>query len=41
MCASMIGNTADVNDAYYYYDTSNMDDKRAVLSQAHKKRNFA
>lgn len=41
MCASMLGNTPEVNDQFYYYDTSNMDDKRKVLAEAHSKRNFA
>lgn len=41
MCASMLGNTPEVNDQHYYYDTSNIDEKLRYVEEAHKKRSFA
>ena len=41
MCASLIGNTPDVNDEYYYYDNTDFNEKRAAIEKVHKKRNFA
>ena len=40
ICSSMIGNTPEVNDNYYYYDISDMDQKRNYVSKAHAKRAF-
>lgn len=40
MCASMLGNTVEVNDQHYYYDTSNMSEKLKFVEEAHKKRKF-
>ena len=39
-CASLIGNTPDVNDEYYYYDNTDMETKRNALEKAHKKRAY-
>lgn len=41
LCASMLGNTPEVNNQHYYYDTSKMDEKLTYVESAHKKRNFA
>ena len=41
MCASLLGNTPEVNDQHYYYDTSNIDEKLRYVEEAHKKRSFA
>ena len=41
MCSSMIGNTPEVNDEYYYYDNTDMDEKRRIVEKAHRKRCFA
>jgi integrase len=41
MCASMIGHTPEVNDDYYYYDNTDMEEKRKAIEKAHKKRHFA
>jgi hypothetical protein len=35
------GNTPDVNDEYYYYDNTDINEKRAAIEKVHKKRNFA
>ena len=40
-CASLIGNTPDVNDEYYYYDNTDMEMKRKALEKVHSKRSFA
>ena len=41
MCASMLGNTVEVNDSYYFYDTSDMSEKTGYARRAHEKRAFA
>ena len=41
LCSSMLGNSPEVNDKYYYYDNSDMDTKRNFVSEAHAKRAFA
>lgn len=40
MCASMLGNSVEVNDQFYYYDTSNLDQKLKFLEEVHKKRKY-
>lgn len=40
ICSSMLGNTPEVNDKYYYYDNSDMDLKRSYVANAHSKRAF-
>lgn len=41
VCASMIGNTVEVNNLHYTYDISKMDEKREFVKKAHAKRAFA
>ena len=41
MCASMLGNTVEVNNKHYYYDTSDMDTKKEFVAAAHAKRAFS
>ena len=40
MCASMIGNTEEVNNLHYTYDISRMDEKREAVEKAHAKRAY-
>ena len=41
LCAGMLGNSIDVNNTYYTYDTSEMDTKRETVSAVHSKWNFS
>ena len=41
MCASMIGNTEEVNNKHYIYDISHMDEKREAVKKAQAKRAYA
>ena len=41
ICSSMLGNSPEVNDHYYYYDNSDMETKRNYVEEAHAKRAFA
>ena len=40
LCSSMLGNSPEVNDKYYYYDNSDMDLKRSYVENAHAKRAY-
>lgn len=40
LCAGMLGNSIEVNNAHYTYDTSEMGTKREKVSAVHSKRNF-
>ena len=40
MCSGMLGNSIEVNNRYYSYDSSNMEEKRSRVAGEHAKRNF-
>ena len=35
--ASMLGHTTDVNEQYYTYDTSNLEEKKAIVRKRNEK----
>lgn len=40
LCSGIMGNSLEVNNKYYSYDTSNMEEKRARVASEHAKRDF-
>ncbi len=37
MVASMLGHTTEVNEKYYTYDTSNLDEKKRIIQYRNAK----
>ena len=41
LCSGMMGNSIEVNNTHYTYDSSNMNEKREHVTKAHSKHRFA